>query len=705
MTVSERVHRVLRKVAGKLDEVGLRLPQMARQSAPSQFGAKPASDVVPPTTTATFDTAFSSVGGFGAWHEKRKSRRLQMTEQSDLAALPRIDTPAALRCLPIADNIVAHRFGFLGAGEFSPVDPDRGTNAHGYRPIDWFLDPVRNLRFPSDVPYRSWDLFGMRPGNADIKYPWELARCQHFLALAQAYAVSTDHRYAMELADQCADFIAANPVGIGINWTCTMDIALRAANWCFALNLVSSCSAIDAERWERIYRHLFETGCFILENLENKYEVTSNHFLSNVVGLHVLAAEFEGLGFASQWDAYVRDVLEVEIVAQILPDGADYESSIPYHRLVTELFLGAWRLTQIQGRPLSENFRARLVAMVEFLEAVLRPDGAMPTIGDADDGRLMIATGYGEWRPADARHVMAPAALALDLPELLDRAGDDAPWEAFWWGFSPREYRTAVDAAKPGPSSGVTERLFPDAGIVVSRSMSEGAYLLVSNGIVGTEGFGNHKHNDLLSFEYCDRNKLLIVDPGSYVYTSDFDQRNAFRATSRHNTLVLDGVEQNDIRPDYLFRMFAKATPDHRRFEATDDGVRYDGSHDGYEVQLDDGVRHRRTFAHSIRGGGLDIADELTGSGRHEGEWYFHFAPGVEASIRDGARSAIICSGGLQWRLSWDDPGLAATIIDSAVSPSYGIIHPALTLLLKRQVSLAANPYAVAFSMSREEMT
>ena len=26
---------------------------------------------------------------------------------------------------------------------------------------------------------------------------------------------------------------------------------------------------------------------------------------------------------------------------QVLADGADYESSVPYHRLVTELFLGA----------------------------------------------------------------------------------------------------------------------------------------------------------------------------------------------------------------------------------------------------------------------------------------------------------------------------------------------------------------------------
>ena len=40
-------------------------------------------------------------------------------------------------------------------------------------------------------------------------------------------------------------------------------------------------------------------------------------------------------------------------------------------------------------------------------------------------------------------------------------------------------------------------------------------YLLVTNGIVGTAGFGNHKHNDLLGFEYHVDGVPVLVDPGS----------------------------------------------------------------------------------------------------------------------------------------------------------------------------------------------
>ena len=71
-------------------------------------------------------------------------------------------------------------------------------------------------------------------------------------------------------------------------------------------------------------------------------------------------------------------------------------------------------------------------------------------------------------------------------------------------------------------------------------------YLLITNGIVGTGGFGNHKHNDLLSFEYHAAGAAVIVDPGSYVYTSDPDARNLFRSTRSHNTLSVDDQEQNE---------------------------------------------------------------------------------------------------------------------------------------------------------------
>ena len=46
-------------------------------------------------------------------------------------------------------------------GPFVPRDPDRAAIGP-YQPLDWYLDPVQQLRFPSGVPYKEWKLYEMR---------------------------------------------------------------------------------------------------------------------------------------------------------------------------------------------------------------------------------------------------------------------------------------------------------------------------------------------------------------------------------------------------------------------------------------------------------------------------------------------------------------------------------------------------------------
>src|SRR5262249_9721588 len=253
----------------------------------------------------------------------------------------------------------------------------------------------------------------MKPDGADVKYPWELARCQHWPLLAQAYRLTGDDRYAREVASQLDDFVAANPVGTAVNWSCTMDVALRAANWAIAFDLLRA-APIHAEFWTAAYERLFDHGVFIEGHLENTYEVTSNHFLSNIVGLFYVAAAFGDLPTGARWDAQCRRWLARELEVQVLAGRADYESSVPDPRLVCELFLGAARQADHGGRPFPDLFLDRLRSMAGFLAAVIRPDGLMPQVGDADDGRLHIFSEYGTWQPQDARHLLGPAACMFN---------------------------------------------------------------------------------------------------------------------------------------------------------------------------------------------------------------------------------------------------------------------------------------------------
>jgi hypothetical protein len=568
-----------------------------------------------------------------------------------------------------ASRVLRHEFDLLGSGPYTPDDPERSGDGPGYRPIDWYLDPVSGLRFPRGVPLGDWSFDRMRPGRADIKLPWELARCQHWPLLGQAYQLTGDERFALEIANELRDFVQANPIGTAVNWACTMDVALRATSWAIGLELVRACPALTPEFWHDAYHALFDHGVFIEGHLENTYEVTSNHFLSNVVGLFFLAAVFDNLPRGGAWNRQCRQWIAEEMEVQVLPDGADYESSVPYHRLVTELFLGAARLAEFMGDPLPQHVRDRLAAMVAYLAAVQRPDGLMPQVGDADDGRLHILSGYGVWQPQDARHLFGPAAGLLGRSEWAALGGDWGQWESAWWGLDPLQ----LSPAEPVLPEGL--RHFPRAGLTVMRRRRD--YLLVTNGVVGTAGFGNHKHNDLLGFEYHVDGTPVIVDPGSYVYTSDPDARNLFRGTLSHNTVSVDGQEQNELRPEWLFRMFEHANPEHLDVDDQGESMRYRGRHRGH-TRLPQPVVVERTFTLSRRDGALTIADVLEGDGVHRLRWHFHFAPGVAVTIAGEARIGIRAgTAALELCVA---ATLRPTLAPAWYSPSYGVRVPCVGL-------------------------
>jgi hypothetical protein len=573
-----------------------------------------------------------------------------------------------------ADRVLRHEFSFLGSGPFVPTDPDRASS--GYQNIDWNLDPIRRRRFPSGVPHKQWNLEAMRPAGADVKLPWELGRCQQLVPLGQAYRLTSNPQYALEVFSQVEDFAEANPTGIGVQWTCTMDVAIRAANWTIGLSLVRACDAIDEARWLNAYRLLFDHGVFIENNLENTYEVTSNHFLSNIVGLYFIGEVFAELPSGSRWRARCREWLEQEMRTQVLDDGADYESSIPYHRLVAELFLSAARLAAMRGEPLSGSFTSRLRAMCDYLADVLRPDGLMPQVGDADDGRLHVFSSYGTWQPQDARHLLAPAAAFFDIERWRALSGEDNGWEAAWWGFDV-PVKAAAQSSGPTPLAH-----FPHAGVTVFQTPR--TYVLVTNGVVGTAGFGNHKHNDQLSFEYHVDGVPLLVDPGTGVYTSDPAIRNRFRGTAFHNTVMIDGVEQNEIRFEWLFRMFETSRPEHLRANEDPTRLEYEGRHHGYE-RLPSPVVHHRQVMLDRASEHLRIVDTFAGSGRHALAWHFHCAPGVTADA--GTAGVAIAAGTVRVRLSVPDD-VRVTIEDAWYSPSYGVMLPTRAIVVQTEIEL-----------------
>jgi Heparinase II/III-like protein/Heparinase II/III N-terminus len=467
------------------------------------------------------------------------------------------------RLLERADAICAHRFDLLGSGP-TDLGPE----------IDWHADFKTGRRWPlrhsSLLPVAYAD-------GSDIRVPWELSRSQHLPLLAGAYRLSGELRYLDELGEQLMSWIGSNPVERGPNWACTMDVAIRAANWTAALALCAEDAA--KEPWFRpTLESLLLHGRFIRSHPEDG-EVRGNHYLTDVIGLLVVSAVFSSGWEGNEWATWACAELVREMEHQVRGDGCAHEASIPYHRLVTELFVCGTQAADALARgKLPDWYRDRLDSMLAFTRDYTRPDGLAPQIGDADDGRLLPLGDYAALDPRDHRHVFAQA----------DRA-----------------HVAARESAA-----------YPEGGFFVMRAGR--TYAIVRCGDTGRYGRGGHSHNDQLSFELFAGGRPLVADPGSYVYTSDPEARNLFRSTAYHATLAIGGAEQNELRTDDLFVMEDEANAQALEWEA----------HSFV------GRQRNHTRRIELADGELRITDTVESAGGEELLWTLPLEPGAELDVQ-----------------------------------------------------------------------
>ena len=335
----------------------------------------------------------------------------------------------------------------------------------GYRPIDWQIDFKSGYRWHEDC--WSADIpFGIENG-VDVKVPWELSRMQHLVTLAFADALVRAETGAAETVFQRAfrnhvlDFIATNPPRFGVNWRCTMDVAIRAANWAMAYGLFrAGGAAFDAAFETVLAQSLTDHGRHIAANLEFYPEGRSNHYLADIAGLGFIAATLPATDETDGWLAFALQEIQGEMRFQFNRDGSNFEGSTSYHCLslemataATALFVGqqAGRLdgalrndhTGFRSRPAralqrpvtppDANHAARLLRGAEFVSHVTKPDGRIVQIGDNDDGRFfmphpLLETGEAHTAPEGNdgldRRGLADAVAALTEQEAGAGSGD-----------------------------------------------------------------------------------------------------------------------------------------------------------------------------------------------------------------------------------------------------------------------------------------
>lgn len=430
---------------------------------------------------------------------------------------------------PVFDSYFRHRFSLLGTvAEVSRSDSlcerCRATsNALGvdYSAIEWHRDFGSGELFdpycrPASV------LNAYRRNQVEVKWPWELSRLQHLPQFGAVWRVHEDQDYRASLIRefqlQVMDWVLSNPKGLGVNWSCLMDIGIRGANLALAYRLFSFDGA-EKTAWGAFFRrlisqHLESCGPHLSESAGN------NHAIAELASVYVMSILQPDASRASYWKELSKRFLVSQLKRQVDANGFHYERSVYYHLYILEMCLYAGLVGKSVGDLFSSDYLYQVERMYTALRDLVGVDGRLPMIGDRDEGYFFIPLGTRCDR-FRLSHVLALCERFLGAEESMS-----APEQLI------RIMIPTTSAPTLRQKSRYRQSAFEDAGINV---LCAGSWSVTSSvGPSGLESTG-HEHLDRLSIVVSHLDGPVIIDPGTARYTSSLVARRLFRSLLSHN--------------------------------------------------------------------------------------------------------------------------------------------------------------------------
>lgn len=483
-------------------------------------------------------------------------------------------------------------------------------------PVDWHFDPSSGRRSPL-VHWSRINPLGAKVVG-DSKVIWELNRHQWLVDLGQAYRITGDDRYAEVFAARIREWMQANPPGIGVNWTSSLEAALRLIAWCWALFFFQGAKALSPALFAEMFGFIWEHASRV-ERYLSYYFSPNTHLTGEALGLFYAGVLFPEFREAYRWRTLGARILMEQIERQVLPDGVYFEQSTCYQRYTVEIYLHFLILAARNGLAVPAALGEQIQRMLDFLLALGRPDNSMPQIGDSDGGWLLPLVRRS---PDDFRGIFSVAAAFFGRSDYAWVAEELAPETIWLLGMKGRE---AFEATPPAPALPPLFRVFPHGGYVVMRGGWErnAHHLILDAGPLGCPVSGGHGHADLLSIQCAAFGDPYVVDPGTYCYTKNPEWRNYFRSTAAHSTVVVDGL--NQAIPSGPFAWQKRPRARLRRWVSTEAFDLVDADHDGYRC-LPDPVTHRRRVIFAKPRYWV-VVDDLDGKADHRVEVRFQFAP------------------------------------------------------------------------------
>ncbi|WP_299883676.1 alginate lyase family protein [uncultured Lacinutrix sp.] len=482
-------------------------------------------------------------------------------------------------------------------------------------PLQWNVDWRANETWDNKY-FKGYSFY--KPNKEkeyDVKFPWELSRLSFLITVARAYLISNEEKYIDFVYSTLKNWKDQNPIAYSVNWY-PMEVAVRTVNLIQLRELLLVAPKAD-KTINLLNEVLLLQGVFLWRTVEYT-DVRGNHYAANLTALHLLGKVFKNFyKEAKQWYNYAIAKTEEEFHLQFLKDGVNFEKSIPYHRLVVELFFASFLVMKRSGIKLKPVTLTIFKKASNFIKGVTKPNLLTPIIGDNDSASVFQNDNV---TLNNHSNMLQLASLFLEDENL--NISDEV--------FYSSVECFGINSVKSNIEKVFQFNYFKKGGFISAKTNTD--YFITDYGEVGMNGKGGHGHNDLFSFELMLDNQDIIVDPGCYTYTGNLELKSEMKSSLYHNSLVVDNKE---IAPQIgEWGISNIAQPEYITCDEKEDIVIISGEHNGYK-RLEKPVKHKRTFSVAKDFSIILCEDEVYCNTKHEITRSLHFAENTDLEIKN----------------------------------------------------------------------
>jgi len=472
--------------------------------------------------------------------------------------------------------------------------------------IDWFSDFKG-----STLIYGHLDELGQLLETADLKKAYPLLYLNthiHFQKLGRSFWLTGDEKYAKAFINQSSDWLARNPVHMGINWLSEDFVGRRALNWALSLGYFMDYPGIEGEFFLKYLKTLFLHAAYASRQLKHKDS------LALASSLYVISYLFPEFKASQGWQTQAANFLQTRITQVLDGDGVSREPSITAHLLNLYYLTLPMLVGFLHGDSFPADYQDLAEKGLEYLHYLMPPGGSLPLIGQVTPGSVFALEAAPDY---DAQVLLGLGTLLFNRGDFKTSALGGAA-ELLWLaGSSGWEKFLGINSLET-PQTG---KFFADSGQVISRTGwgERDSWLYLSLG-------RNSDHQDLHNLLFYAQGEPVLIEGGDGCENPAF--KNYLNTPDVHNRVWPEGIKPQTPK---ISKPEVKFSPQ----------VDYFSGRFSFAPEGGTDFNIRREVLLEKEKNWLVIKDSVEGVGKNLLAHYLNFYPNLDITVRGDMGSLL----------------------------------------------------------------